>query len=194
MRSTDTAVFMREALRFPVSTASVVPSSGRLSEALIRPIDFGRARTIVELGPGTGPVTRHLLGRLHPAARIIAIEMNAVFASRLPDGIGDKRLTVVHGRAERMRDTLSRLSVSRVDAVVSSLGFTVMSERQRTVILDQIREALVEDGVFSQFQYLTSLLRFDARRLLEARFRSVSHSLVMRNLPPACVSVCRRPN
>src|SRR5690242_10761538 len=47
-------LFFQEFVKSHGPTASVIPSSRHLASALLRPIDFSRARTIVELGPGTG--------------------------------------------------------------------------------------------------------------------------------------------
>jgi len=52
-------LFFQESMRSLGPTASMFPSSRYLANALTRPIDFRRARTVVELGPGTGAVKRN---------------------------------------------------------------------------------------------------------------------------------------
>ena len=43
---------------------SIVPSSRFLIKQLLEPINFGRARVIVEYGPGSGVITAELLRRM----------------------------------------------------------------------------------------------------------------------------------
>ena len=63
-------LFFQESLRSMGPTASMFPSSRYLANALTRPIDFRRARTVVELGPGTGAVTNEILKRMRPDAKL----------------------------------------------------------------------------------------------------------------------------
>ncbi|MFQ5696632.1 MAG: hypothetical protein ACE5HB_11630 [Terriglobia bacterium] len=72
----------------------------------------------------------------------------------------------------------------------------------RNRILRGLVPFLAPHGVFTQFQYLHSLLGvlqvaegrlelFTAKRLLRGYFSRVSHELVWGNLPPAFAFTCR---
>ena len=76
--------FLRGFLRHPAEVGSVIPSSRWLEQRLVRAARPGQARVVVELGPGTGGTTRALLRALAPGARLLAIELSADFATRLP--------------------------------------------------------------------------------------------------------------
>ena len=54
----DFALFLGKFLRHGTAIASVAPSSRWLSETTVRNIDWQKARALVELGAGTGPITR----------------------------------------------------------------------------------------------------------------------------------------
>jgi SAM-dependent methyltransferase len=86
-------LFFWEAMRSLGPTASMFPSSRHLANALTRPIDFRRARTIVELGPGTGAVTNEILKRLRPDAKLFAIDINPIFIDHLTATCRDPRQT-----------------------------------------------------------------------------------------------------
>jgi len=183
-------------------TASVVPSSRFLANALTKPIDFQRARTILELGPGTGPVTKAILHRMHPDAKLLAIEINAAFVEHLREACPDPRLIPVCGSATDLLGIFAAHKLGPADAVVSSLGLTSMEPALRTAILRQIGECLAPGAPMTQFQYVHAYpghldvqkLRFNSFNelgFLRKFFHSISVGHVLLNFPPALVFTCR---
>ena len=195
-------LFFSESLRSFSVTASLFPSSRFLASALLRPIDFGAAQVIVELGIGTGAITREILRRLHPGAVLLGVDLNPAFVSHVRRTIQDSRFIPILGQAERLGALLSRHGIARADAIVSSLGLTAMQPAQRSAILKQAAAHLTRDGVLTQYQYLHAsgnpnwtsslgLLRFAEKEFLKAHFRHVASERVIWNLPPARVYTCR---
>ena len=45
-------------------------------ERLLAKVDWQRASTIVEYGPGVGTITAHILARMSPNTRLVVFEMN----------------------------------------------------------------------------------------------------------------------
>ena len=192
-------LFLRESFRSIRSTASVVPSSRYLTSALCEHIDFHRAKVIAEFGPGTGAVTNGILERMRPDAVLYAVDMNPSFIDHLKRSCGDPRLVPVHGSAADLSRIVDGNQPGSVDAVVSSLGLTSMSQELRRSIYDQVRECLRPGGVLTQYQYLTSQAgcklsrnEFDEHRFLETYFEKVTTKWVFINFPPACVFTCRK--
>src|SRR5262245_9504087 len=70
-------------LRRPKVVASVVPSSRFLARRVADPQSLARARSVVELGPGTGVITRTILDALPRESRLLAIEISEDFISLL---------------------------------------------------------------------------------------------------------------
>ena len=89
----DRWAFLSGFLQHPGEVGSVIPSSGRLEQRLVRTAGLAQARTVVELGPGTGGTTRAFLRAMGPQARLLAIELSPVFAERLARLQPDPRLT-----------------------------------------------------------------------------------------------------
>jgi phospholipid N-methyltransferase len=79
----DAFLFFRNFFRHPRMLGSIIPSSRFLIKQLLQPIDWEKARVIVEYGPGVGGITAEILRRMRPDARLIAIEMNPEFVSFL---------------------------------------------------------------------------------------------------------------
>src|SRR5262249_43345723 len=68
-RGEETLLFARNFLQHPKMLGSLVPSSRFLIDRLLNKIDWKRARTLVEYGPGVGTITSHILQRMSPEAR-----------------------------------------------------------------------------------------------------------------------------
>jgi phospholipid N-methyltransferase len=199
---TGRGFFFRESLKSLSVTASLFPSSRSLASALLRPIDFDRARIIVELGMGTGAITTEILRRMAPGSVLFAIEVNPAFIAHVRSKIHDSRFVPISGRAERLGSILGKRGVRRADAIVSSLGLTSMAHDQRASIVGQAAEHLGENGVLTQYQYLPAsgksnwvralgLKRFAEESFLRQYFREVRSERVMWNIPPAKVYTCR---
>ena len=195
--------FTPEALKDLYTTASLVPSSRFLASAMLAPLPLGRARCVVEFGPGTGVMTRPLLDALPAEATLLSFEINPRFCRYLEENFSDPRLTIIAGSAERLREELAARDLPPVDAALSSLGLTSMLARTRDAILRSLIGSLSPTAVFTQFQYLHSLLpyphlgdhrleRFNAARFLGRYFSSVTAEIVWRNIPPAFVLTCHR--
>src|ERR1700719_1653599 len=88
----DWGLFFNESLKSFSTTASVVPSSPYLARAMLSSIDFSRAKSIVEVGVGTGAMTHELLRRMRPDARLYALDINPRFIDFLREAIVDPRL------------------------------------------------------------------------------------------------------
>ncbi len=170
---------------------------------MLRPIRPDRVRTVVELGPGTGPMTRDLLAAMPRDSRLIAFEISPRFAGYLRESIDDPRLVLVEDSAENLGHHLRAHGIDKVDAVVSSLGLTIMPDPVRAKIFDDLMDYTHDGTVVTQFQYLHGLVfrsgleierlqRFCSENFLRRYFKSVTRALVWRNLPPAVVYTCQR--
>ena len=194
-------LFFSQSLRSLSVTASLFPSSKFLASALLRHIDFSTAEVIVELGIGTGAITKEILRRLKPNAMLIGLDLNPAFISHVRRKHQDSRFIPVLGQAERLGSFLTRHGVTRADAIVSSLGLSAMRPAQRSTILTQAAEHLNREGVLTQYQYLSAagngnwasfgLKGFAEKEFLKAHFPHVTSERVIWNLPPARVYTCK---
>src|SRR5499425_598050 len=107
-RGGNVMLFARNFFRHPRMLGSIVPSSRFLIKQLLEPINWARARVIVEYGPGVGGITAEVLRHMRADAVLIAIEMNPDFVTHLRASIPDPRLHVVEGSAEAVDEILPR--------------------------------------------------------------------------------------
>lgn len=192
-------MFAEEALADFSTTAAIAPSSHHLAAAMLKPLPLAQARVVVEFGPGTGAITQALLNELPPLATLLVFEINLRFYNYLKTRFSDPRLVLIHSSAENMDLELRQRGYLEVDAVASSLGLGLMSERDRHALFERLLPFVHERTVFTQYQYIHALQcengrvrRLDLRPLLDQYFASVQSKLIWRNLPPAFVFACRR--
>ncbi len=165
-------------------SGTVTSSSRFLVDRLLAGIDFERARTLVELGPGDGCVTREILQRMHPDARLVALEVNPAFVE-MGRRIPDPRLVVRQACASALPEVLREEGLDGVDAIVSSLPLSIIDDELVRRILDVSKASLRPRGRFHQYQYSLS-----GYSRLARRYGSVQVGFTLLNAPPAFVYAC----
>jgi phospholipid N-methyltransferase len=179
-------LFARNFFRHPRMLGSIVPSSRFLIKQLLEPINWGRARVIVEYGPGVGGITAELLRRMRPDARLIAIEMNPDFVRYLRESITDTRLHVVEGSAVEVEEILQRSGCAHADYIISGIPFSTIPAPLRERILRKTRDVLEPGGAFIVYQFSTRVLQ-DLKRV----FGYVGRKFELLNVLPAHLFICQ---
>lgn len=186
------ATFLAAFLRDPFTTGSVAPSSRWLAARMVREAGLAGARTVVELGPGTGAITHAIVRELESEALFLAVEFNAAFAAALARGF--PRARVLNDSAERLPVLLAEQERQSADCILSSLPFAAFPRTQQERLLDAVVRALAPGGRFVTYAYIPAAWLAPGRslrRLLESRFpRLETTPVVWRNLPPAFVYRC----
>jgi phosphatidylethanolamine/phosphatidyl-N-methylethanolamine N-methyltransferase len=179
-------------------TASIVPSQRFLVNAMVDAAAPERAHTIVELGPGTGPMTGPLLSRMRKDARLFTIEIDQPLHEELVRTHDDPRLTAILGSAEHIEELLAeRGHTGKVDVVFSSLGMSLIPPSVRERILESAARVLAPGGTYVQFGYFHTryvtwtkdegLKGFNYFSTLKRHFGKVTRKPVPANFPPAWV-------
>ena len=181
--------FLAAFLRTPFATGAVAPSSRALAERMLEGLDLARARTVVEVGPGTGAFTGPILAASGAETLVVAVEVNGAFAASL-----ERRypgLLVVNDSVERLSAVLGALGRPQADVVVCGLPWGILDAGTQSRLLAGIAASLQDGGRFVTFGYAHCALlpwsrRF--RRLLAGDFVELDPSpVVWQNLPPAIV-------
>ncbi len=176
-------------LRRPARLGAVVPRGQALAAALAGQIDAAAPGAVIELGAGTGRVTRALLEAGVAPGALVAIEREAslcaLLAARFPE------IRVVRGDARALEPLLAQAGVGQAKAVVSSLPLLNISSADRRRVLTQAVAALGPDGVLVQYTYgpaapVPSELR------AQVGLQGERAGWVLANLPPAAVWRYRR--
>ena len=169
--------FIKQFVKKPLQTGAVLPSSPVLAKAMAKRINFKEASLIIELGPGTGAITRELLRNMKPNAKLIVLEINKKFCKELRE-IKDGRLEVLQANAK----DLARV-VKQADVVVSGLPLVSFAEKDHNAVLAGIKKVAKQ---YVQFHYSPL-----GERQLKEHFPKFKRTFVLRNVPPAIVYSAR---
>ena len=185
LRFDDDVRFIRSWLEKPLATGAVMPSGRVLARTMARYVDPDSSGPIIELGPGTGPVTQALVERGVDPARLLLVEFNPVFCrllrSRYPAA------TVVQGDAYRLRHLLESMMRLPAAAVVSGLPLVTKPLRTRLRLISDAMTLLAPSAPFVQFTYAMGP---PIPKKLNG-VRAEASELIWMNLPPARVWVYR---
>lgn len=182
--TSDLRAFVRGWLRAPFKVGAVVPSGAALARNMALQVDPARHRRVVELGPGTGAVTKALLARGVPPGNLFIIERDAAFCHLLHQRFPGVR--IIHEDARHMGRALSARGIYHVDAVVSSLPLLSLRTDIQEAILREGFELLGEAGLLIQYTYgPRSPVRRSTLRHLGITGEAVAR--IWLNMPPATV-------
>jgi phospholipid N-methyltransferase len=166
---------------------SLIPSSRFLVDRVLRQVDWTRARTVVEYGPGVGTITGEILRRLRPDGSLVTIEMNGDFVRYLRRTVGDRRLHVAEGSAAGVAQILADRKLPHADYVISGIPYSTMPPDVREGILRATRDVLHPQGAFLVYQFTRAVLPH-----LRETFDLVDQEFEPRNIMPARLFFCRR--
>lgn len=186
-RLADEARFIKTWFDNPVLTGAVSPSGRFLARMMARAVDPDGTGPVVELGPGTGPITQALLRRGVAPERLVLVEFDAAFCRLLRKRFPG--VQVVQADAYHLRESLEHVLTEPAAAVVSSLPLLTKPDDQRLALLDDAFSLMAPGGSFVQFTYgMNSPIPRHAAPDYEADVSAP----VWLNLPPARVWVYRR--
>lgn len=183
--------FFSQWLRHPLSTAAISPSSPYLARSMVSEIPSD-ARRVIELGAGTGSMTRAILARGIAPADLLALELNPELSGYLETAFS--QVKVICADACRLPEAAAGCGYAEgglADVVVSSLGLLSMPRMLQHRILKAAFECLKPEGRFIQFTYgPRPPLRNEVAQ--ELGLHAMRGATVLRNIPPATVFVYAR--
>lgn len=186
--------FLQEFIKSPSTVGAIWPSSPALARTMVRVSEVPSARSVLEIGPGSGAFTGEILNNLRGDARFISIEKQPHLARTVARKFPSAR--IIEGCATRLSAHLAEEGFGKPDSVLSGLPWAAFPDSLQAQILSEILDTMAEGGIFSTFAYFgphLSKAGQSFRKRLESSFRQVNRSkVVIGNLPPAFVYYCQR--
>jgi phosphatidylethanolamine/phosphatidyl-N-methylethanolamine N-methyltransferase len=178
--------FLKSWIEKPLTVGAIAPSGKVLARVMANYVDSKASGPIVELGPGTGPVTEALLARGIDPARLTLVEYSSDFCELLRRKFPG--VHVVQGDAYNLPATLDGVLREPAAAFVSGLPLFNKPLKMRLDLLDQAFALMQPDAPFVQFTYnaISPIPR------TQAHIRAEASDRVWRNFPPARVWVYRK--
>jgi len=173
--------FFEEFLKNWKEVGSITPSSKFLVKKMLETVDFEKAHTILELGAGSGVITRELLKKMSKGSKLVVFETNKDFFRDLKK-IEDERIIVYNQSALRLQEYLNN---QVVDYIISGIPLAMLSQSDKKDLLILSYKSLKSGGRYIQFQY-----SLESRKDLENVFDKVDLDFTPLNIPPAFVFSC----
>lgn len=182
---TEQLRFLGRMVAHPRRVGAIAPSGPALAQAMIAQVDMSQPGPVLELGPGSGVMTRELLARGLPPAQLTVIERDSEFAkivaARFPG------INVINGDAFKLHDLLAGRFVQPFKAIVSGIPLLNLQAERRSELIDVALDQLAPGAPFIQFSY-----GFHSPVAAPPGSTVEMTTFIWRNLPPARVWVYRR--
>jgi phosphatidylethanolamine/phosphatidyl-N-methylethanolamine N-methyltransferase len=182
----DEVRFIRSWIEKPLSIGAVTPSSRALARAMAAYVDPASKGPVIELGPGTGPVTEALVAQGIDPARLILLEYDPTFCRLLRRRY--PAATVVQGDAYGLKRVLGSHLAGPAAAVVSGLPLFTKPLKTRLKLVYEAFALMLPGAPFVQFTYATVA---PIPKALD-RVRSEASERIWMNIPPARIWVYRK--
>lgn len=177
--SGDAALFFGLWLQKPLQIAAITPSSMHFAAAMAELVDLDRPGPVLELGAGTGSLTRGLLNAGCPPERLIAMEREAALAESLRRSLPG--ISTIVGDATELAGLMAERGIGRLCAVVSSLPIKWFSLAEQRAVVAPCFDRLGPGGRFLQMtNAISSPLAAGPLGIAGRRV-----AFVWRNLPPS---------
>ena len=187
IRLDDEVRFIRSWLEKPLAIGAVTPSGRVLAKAMARYVDPDIPGPVIELGPGTGPVTEALIEQGVAEERLVLVEFNPTFCqllhARFPTA------SVLQGDAYGMLRRLGHGIAGPAAAIVSGLPLFTKPLKTRARLLRDAYGMLRPGAPFVQFTYAVVP---PIPKMLAGGGRVEASDRIWLNLPPARVWVYRK--
>lgn len=173
-------LFMKNFINSPKTIGSITPSSNKLARTMISLGKMTNNSIVVELGAGTGIITKTILSTVELEKPLIIFENDASFYPQLKNYSN----TILYDDAFLIKNKLNMLK-DKVDIIYCGLPLLNFSGEQIEELLTQVYDLLKPGGKLIGFQYTPLLFP-----KLNKVFDKCNINYVFLNIPPAFVYTC----
>ncbi len=179
--------FLKGFIKKPTTIGAIAPSSPELARKMIEGVKADENNVVLEIGCGTGAITKFLRDLIPTRKSFIGIEIEKDFVERLNTELSD--LNIVCGDACNASQIIAEHELGKVSYIISGLPFVVLPKEVSDGILDEVDKMMEKGCLFRTFQYahgynLPPAKKF--RQRLNEKYGEVKRSdLVLKNIPPA---------
>lgn len=179
--------FLQAFLKNPLKVGAIAPSSPGLAWQMLEALLPDENNVVIELGVGTGAITKHIREILPDDRSYLGIELDQNMVSNLK--IRYPEMNVVCGNACETSSLHAASGLGKVSYILCCLPFVTLPEDVAAGVLAEIEKYMAEGCMFRVFQYAHGYYTPAALRLrkfMRDRYGYSKRSkLVANNLPPA---------
>ncbi len=179
--------FLQAFLKNPLKVGAIAPSSPELAAEMLQGIEPDDQNIVLELGVGTGAITRFLRGVIPNRESYLGIELDADLVKTLNRNFPD--VNIIQGNAAEAYTIHKDSGLGKVRYLVCCLPFVSLPKEVSEAVLTEISRFMDEGCELRLFQYAHGYFLPPAiklREYLKARYgKSRRSPLVLKNVPPA---------
>lgn len=180
-RLMDQVRFIGAWARSPKTVGAVAPTSSETADLMASYITSPNTLPVLELGPGTGAITKAIFRKGIAEHDLYAVEYDTKFCREL--NLQFPQVNVIQGDAFNLHKTLAHLNGQKFDCVISGLPLLNFAPAMRLKFLMGALENIPQGRPLIQFSYgIRNPIEVDDASILTSRSR-----WVFNNLPPARV-------
>jgi phosphatidylethanolamine/phosphatidyl-N-methylethanolamine N-methyltransferase len=170
----------------PKSVGAILPTSSVTARRMASVIEPSSGLPVLELGPGTGIITKAIVKRGVAPEKVVSIEYSTDFYQHLTRTIPG--VNFINGDAFDLDRTLGDWKGRKFDAVISAIPMLSFPMERRIALLEDLLDRMPPGRPVVQITY-SPISPIDAR---PDRFQIRHLDFVVRNIPPAQLWVYSR--
>lgn len=174
------SLFFRRWLRNPLQMGSIIPSSPALCRKIAAAVERSPDEYVLELGAGTGVISRALLASGVPANRLIVVEIVPEMAEFLRESLPG--VNVICGDAFDLKHTLPAHMHHQIGTAICGIPLVLLPFERQAAFRDAVESVAPGKGYLLYTYCATSPLPY---RKLSMTGRRLAFTLA--NFPPASV-------
>lgn len=182
----DEMRFFRTLIDEPRAVGALLPTGPAMAAKMASVVRTDSPLPVLELGPGTGVITKAILERGLAPEKLVCVEFSSEFVNlmrlRFPG------VTVIEGDAFALDITLGAMNSETFDCVVSALPLLNFPSASRIALIADLLGRIPHGRPVIQFSYGPK----PPVAAQPGRFTVSRHAVVLRNVPPAQIWLYRK--
>jgi len=179
--------FLQAFLKHPLTVGAIAPSSPELAKAMMADVEASEDRIVIELGVGTGAITKAIEKGIPNDRSYLGIEVDNELVNALHQRFED--LSIVCGSACETYAIHKESGLGKAGYILCCLPFVTLPAEVGKRVLAEIEKFMDEGCTFRTFQYAHGYYTPAAiklREFMRKRYgKSKRSALVVKNVPPA---------
>ncbi|MCZ8177556.1 MAG: class I SAM-dependent methyltransferase [Rhizobium sp.] len=178
--------FFKGMMQGPKTVGAIVPTSSVTAKRMASVIDLKSGLPVLELGPGTGVITKQILARGVAPEKIVSVEYSEDFYRRLVEDYAG--VNFIHGDAFDLKNSLGSFADKTFDCVISAVPMLSFPMEARIQLLEDLLSRIPEGRPVVQITYgpvSPVIAKPD-------RYHIQHFDFVVRNIPPAQLWIYRK--
>ena len=175
----DEIRFIKGMISTPKTVGAIAPTSARMAARMASIIDTGSGLPVLELGPGTGVITKAILDKGVAPENLVSVEYSSEFVRHLRGKYPG--VNFINGDAFSLAETLENYRGQQFDCVISGIPLLNFPMHQRVTLVEDLLKLIPVGRPIVQFSYgpvSPVVARPDSYTIKHFDF-------IMRNIPPA---------